>query len=118
MKIISPTVHGVIDYLVVIFLFASPMYFGMTGIVSTFTYALSGVHLLLTVLTNFKLGFTRVIPFKLHGTIELIVGIALIALAFTLFKSDALGKMYYAIFGAAVLLVYVLTDYKAAASKI
>jgi hypothetical protein len=112
MKFISPTIHGFIDYLVVVFLLASPTFFGFTGTVAMFTYALGVVHLLLTVLTRYPLGIIKVIPVSLHATIEVLVGVALIVLAYTLFKDNAQGsKLYYVIFGTVVLLTWLVTDY-------
>jgi hypothetical protein len=115
MKFISPKVHGLIDYLVVIFLFGSPTIFGFTGLVATFTYALGAVHLLLTILTNYPLGVVRVIPVSLHAAVELLVGVVLIILAYTLFSDNAQGsKLYYVIFGTVILLTWLVTDYKGA----
>lgn len=112
MKFLSPKVHGIIDYLVVVFLLCSPTLFGLAGRIVTFTYVLAGVHLLLTILTNYEVGLVKLLPFPLHGLIELIVGVALVILSYTLFKNNAAGKMFYLAFGAAVLLVWLVTDYK------
>src|SRR5471030_1838236 len=99
MKFISPKIHGIIDYLVVVFLLASPTIFGFTGLLTNFTYALGAVHLLLTILTKYSVGLVKVIPFPVHGAIEFLVGVLLIVLAYTLFKNDATGKLYYILFG-------------------
>ena len=112
MKLISPKLHGIIDYLVVAFLLASPLGFGFTGLLAIFTYILGVIHLALTLLTDFSCGVIKLIPLSFHGMIELIVGVVLIILAFTLFKDEATGKIFYAIFGAAVVLVWLLTDYR------
>jgi hypothetical protein len=111
MKFISPKIHGIIDFLVVLFLLASPMLFGMNGLLAMFTYALGIVHLTLTLLTDFSAGAIKLVPLKVHGVIEFIVGVALIVLAYTLFKDSSLGKLYYTCFGAAVLLTWLFTDY-------
>jgi hypothetical protein len=112
MKFISPHIHGFIDYLVVLFLIASPMFFRFDSFVALFTYALAVVHLMLTLLTDFNAGLFKVISFPMHGAIECIVGIALIILAFTLFKNTGVGKTFYICFGAAVLLTWLFTNYK------
>ena len=112
MKFISPKIHGIIDFAVVLFLIASPVFFGFDNFVAIFTYALAIIHLILTLLTDFSSGIFKVISFPLHGTIELIVGVALIILAFTLFKDTGTGKIFYICFGAAVLLTWLFTDYK------
>ena len=113
MKFISPKLHGIIDFVVVLFLLASPMLFGMNGFLAIFTYALGLVHLALTLLTDFNAGLFKVISFPLHGAIECVVGIALIVLSFTLFKDAPIGKVFYLYFGIAVLLTWLFTDYKA-----
>ena len=112
MKFISPTIHGIIDYLVVIFLLATPTIFGFAGTIAIFTYALGIVHLLLSLLTNYPLGLVKLVPVNVHAAIEVVVGIALIVLAYTLFKDNIDGsKLYYVIFGTVILLTWLVTDY-------
>ncbi|CAN5519029.1 hypothetical protein BH10BAC4_BH10BAC4_20150 [soil metagenome] len=81
MKILNSKVHGIIDYIVVIFLWLSPTLFGLTSPISTLVYALGGVHLLLTVLTDFPYGVVKVVPLKLHGWVELLVAIRAIVIS-------------------------------------
>jgi hypothetical protein len=112
MKFISPTIHGIIDYLMVLFLAASPTLFGFSGIASTVTYAIAIIHLLLCLVTRYPLGLIKVLPVELHAAIEVIAGIAFIVLAFTLFNDNAGGsKLFYIIFGTVILLTWLLTDY-------
>jgi len=118
MRFISPKIHGIIDYLVVVFLLASPMYFGLTGFLATFTYALAFVHLLLTLLTDYSPGLFKLIPFQVHGAIELLVGVVLISLAYTLFADKPVGQLFYVIFGTCVLLTWLVTDYKGTAAAV
>jgi ABC-type amino acid transport system permease subunit len=81
-------------------------------LIAVFTYALGAVHLILTLFTNFDAGLFKIIPLRVHGYIEFIVGIALIVLAFTLFMDNANGRVFYTCFGLAVLLTWLFTDYK------
>ncbi|MDB5124539.1 MAG: hypothetical protein JWP94_2668 [Mucilaginibacter sp.] len=112
MKIISPKIHGIIDYLVVVFLLASPSIFGFMGHVALFTYALAGVHLLLTILTNYSAGVVKIIPLPVHGLIEFIAGLLLIIMAVTLLNNYPDAKLFYTIFGAVILVTFLITDYK------
>lgn len=112
MKFITPKVHGIIDILVVLFLLASPALFGFTGLLATFTYALAVVHLILTLTTDYNIGIVKLIPLSIHGAIEFIVGVVLIALAYTIFKDEAAGKLFYIVFGTVVLLTWLVSDYK------
>jgi hypothetical protein len=113
MKLINAKVHGMIDYLVVIFLLLSPALFALSPFVSTITYTLAGVHFLLTILTDFPYGLVKIIPFKIHGLIELLVSLLLIALPWILgFDEQTNDRHFYMAFGGAVLLTWLLTDYQ------
>lgn len=114
MKVLNAKVHGIIDYLVVVFLWASPTLFEMPEMTTMFTYILGGIHLILTILTNFPLGLIKVIPFKVHGIIELIVSIALVGIAFYLGNLEGdLSRNFYLGFAVAVFLTWLLTSYEA-----
>lgn len=105
--------HGTLDYVVVVFLLVSPTIFNLPRTTGIFTYVLGFVHLGLTVLTDFPLGLVKVIPFKVHGMIELIVSIALIIAAFVLAGIDGtIAQIFYLSFAAAVFLTWLVTDYK------
>lgn len=109
---INSKIHGVIDYLVVVFLWLSPSIFNLPELTQIFTYTLGGIHLGLTLFTNFELGLLKVIPFKIHGWIELVVSIALIGVAFYLGSIDGeFSRNYYLAFAIAVFLTWLLTDY-------
>lgn len=111
MKFISPKIHGIIDYLLVVVLLCSPVFFGFTGTLAIFTYALGAVHLLLSILTDYPLGVFKAIPVTIHATIEVLVGAILIVLAYTLFNENPDGKLFYVIFGTVILLTWLVTDY-------
>jgi hypothetical protein len=113
MKIISSKMHGILDYFTVLFLLAAPTIFKMEGSLCTFTYVLAGVHLMLTALTNFEPGIFKVIPFRIHGVIELIVSVALIAVAFWFSSNGSdLGFYFYIGLAIVILIVFLLTDFK------
>ena len=111
MKLNSKT-HGAIDYAVVLFLWLSPTIFKLPEITSTFTYILGAIHLVLTLATNFEFGVIKIIPFKIHGLIELIVSIALFGAAFYLGKiENDLARNFYIGFSIAVFATWLITDY-------
>lgn len=113
MKIISSKLHGILDYVVVIFLLASPSLFKMEGNLCSFTYALAAIHFSLTIFTKFESGIIRVIPFPLHGLIEFFVAVALTLVSFWFNKNgNSLGYYYYLYFAIALMLVFILTDFK------
>ncbi len=113
MKIISSKTHGILDYIVVVFLLISPPIFKMEGTLTTFTYIVGTIHFLLTILTKFEFGLIKIILFPLHAVIEFFVAIALALISFWFNRSgNALGFHYYLYFAVAILIVFILTDYK------
>lgn len=114
-KIISAEIHGIIDYLVVAFLWLAPFVFELSNFISMIVYCLGGVHLLLTLLTNFKYGAFKVIPLGLHSGIEFVVGVVLILSPSVISGfpdvHTGLDKFFLGGFGLAVLITWVMTDY-------
>lgn len=111
MKIISAQTHVVLDYITVIALLAIPDLVSLTPNATVLSYSLAGIHFIMTVMTDFSGGIIKLIPFKVHGYVELIVGIALVILAFTVFKGDNADEIYFACVGIVILIVFSITDY-------
>ncbi len=111
MKIISPTNHGYLDYVTVALFLAAPTIIGLTGIAGVIAYALAGIHLTMTLVTDFPLGIAKLIPFSVHGWVERAVGSALVLLPFLLsFQTPA--REFYIVIGIVIILVGVFTDYE------
>ena len=62
MQVISTRSHGVLDYATVAGFSLLPLLFGLSGTPMYLSYSLAGIHLLMTVMTNFPLGIFRIIP--------------------------------------------------------
>ncbi len=115
---LNSRIHGAIDYGVVLFLLLSPTLFVLPEITSIFTYALGLIHLFLTMTTKFELGIFKIIPFRIHGIIELIVSLALIAVAFYLGNLDGdVSRNFYLAFAIAVFLTWLITDYQSSSEN-
>jgi hypothetical protein len=113
MKPISLTLHGAIDYLAVLIFAATPALIGLSGWPAMLSYALAGVHLLMTLLTDFPAGVVKVIPIVLHQWVERIVGPALIILAFIpLNGATQNARIFFGIMGVIILAVERLTAYR------
>lgn len=111
-KILAPRVHGFLDYLTVVVFAAAPAAFGLTGLAATLSYLLAAVHLVMTVLTAFPLGVVMKVPFRLHGAVELVVGLVLVVLSVALF--DGIARTFYLVMGVVILAVWAATDYRTA----
>jgi hypothetical protein len=118
MKIISSKAHGILDYATAAFLLLAPTLFKMEGDLCTITYVLGAVHLTLTALTDFEVGLIKVIPFRIHGLIEVVVAVGLAALAFWFYNNEnAFGFYFYMALAVIIMIVFILSDFKTAASK-
>lgn len=111
MKLNSKT-HGVIDYIIAIFLFVSPSIFSLPYTSAVFTYGLATIHLVMTICTNYEYALTRFIPFKIHGAVELTVSILLIGVAFYLggLDGDFSEKFYFGL-AIVIFVFWLVSDY-------
>src|SRR5271155_2066838 len=113
MKLLSPKIHGVLDYVVVVVFLAAPTLLGLHGIPAMLSYALSAIHLALTLVTDFQLGVVRLIPLPIHGWIELVVGTTLVASPWVLrFAAEAPARLFYVAAGVVIVLTWLITDYR------
>jgi hypothetical protein len=115
-KILTPKVHGVIDYVSVGTLVLAPSVLGFAGPAALFAYVLAGIHLTMTLLTAFPSGVVKLIPFSLHGLVELVVGPVLLIGAWAVTPLVDLGmvaRLFYSAFGVVLIVVWALTQYSA-----
>jgi hypothetical protein len=115
MKILSPRVHGYLDYAVVALFLLAPTLFGFAGVAASICYILAAVHAGMTLLTAFPLGIAKIIPFTVHGALE--VGVSLFLLASPwLFGFDYVpaARNFFIASAVALGLVWLATDYRAA----
>jgi hypothetical protein len=115
MKILSPFVHGILDFVVVIAFALAPTVLQFAGTPRTLCYVLAVVHAAMTLITAFPLGALKIIPFPVHGLIELVAAVFIILAPWILGFTDGLdAKRFYVAAGIVILVVVLLTDYKAA----
>jgi hypothetical protein len=118
MKILDPKIHGILDYAVVVAFAVAPSVVGLAGLPAAILYALAAIHLLLTLVTDFPLGVAKIVPLRVHGAIELIVSLALVALPWILnFSSDPTARVFYVVAGVVIFAVWLITDYRGAATS-
>ncbi len=118
MKPITATIHGYLDYLTVVVFLAAPKLLGLDGLPALLSWTLAGVHLALTLVTDFPLGWRPWLPFWIHGWVERIVGPALVLIAFLPnFSSSSLTFGFYLFMGLLIVAVGWLTDYSSGAKQ-
>lgn len=108
LRFISPTLHGFADYSAGISLIVMPHVLQL-GASSPMAYWLSVITgmavLLVSSLTNYKLGLLRRIPFQGHLAIDLVVALAFVASPLV-FGFNGIDTLYY-IFNAVVVFTVV-----------
>lgn len=107
MKFVTKEIHAYLDYPVAIALIALPFLLGLgdsNPLALQLSVATGVAALILTILTDHHLGVIRVIPYKIHLIVDLLVGIVFILAPFLL-SFKGLDAYYYWLNGAAVLFV-------------
>ncbi len=110
LKFLSDKMHGILDYGVVIIFALAPTLLGIGDMAAWLCYALAAIHLVMTLFTDMPLGVVKLVPIKLHGTIELLVGLALIVVAWV-FPELRSGQLFFTLMGAIIFFVWVSSNY-------
>ncbi|TGE27239.1 hypothetical protein [Hymenobacter metallicola] len=114
MKILSPAAHGVIDISFITFVALAPVMFDLEPPIDTACFVLAGGYLLVTLLTDFRLGLLRLIPFPVHGWLDLLTGLALAAAPFLFrFRTGSAEFNLFLGLGIFSIIVWFITDWKA-----
>jgi hypothetical protein len=114
MGIIPPNVHRILDYVVVLLFALAPTMFHITGNTKMLAYALAVIVLLMTLATQFPGSARRPIPFHVHGIIDFVLGVCLIAVPLIRHWTGDARKFYLAM-GIAIVVVAALTRFRDAA---
>ncbi|WP_163396430.1 SPW repeat domain-containing protein [Flavobacterium limi] len=79
MKIIDTKTHGYMDYIMGIFLIACPSLFdlGHETVQGIVFYAAGAAAVVYSILTNYELGLVKIIPMKIHLTLDFLSGVFL-----------------------------------------
>jgi hypothetical protein len=113
MRVLSARIHGYLDFVVIAILVLGPFVVGLGGTPALISWLIAAAHLLLTLSTRFPMGVWRVIPFVVHGLIELAVAAFFAALPFTAgYSPGSPARRFYVTMAALVFLLWVLTDYR------
>ena len=113
--LLSPRVHGYGDYSIVALLALAPTLFNFSGVAAGLCYGLAVVQLGMSLLTAYPLGVAKLLPFTIHGTIEVITSVAMVAAPFLFgFSEVASARNFFIVSGIGLFLVWAVTNYKAA----
>ena len=110
-RFLSDRIHGILDYALVLQFATAPAGLGIGGASAVLCYALAATHLAMTALTDMPLGLVKLIPLRVHGAVELMLGLALIAAAWIFPDLLQSGQLFFTLTGAIVFFVWVSSKY-------
>src|SRR3954470_15018274 len=113
MKLLSPKIHGILDILVTIVLFVAPSVFHFGREASATSYVLGAVYVVVILATAYQYGLVKLLPFTLHGTLELILSPFLVAMPWIAgFGYDMAGRDFFIVAGIALFVVWLFAALK------
>lgn len=115
MKPLSAVPHGLMDYSLALILLVSPWLFGFNQLSETATITMlvtGGIVLLVSLVTNYPFGLVKALPFPVHGFMETLGALGLLASPWLLQYSDIDVARNFAVVAAVLYLgVIALTNY-------
>ncbi|WP_019586339.1 hypothetical protein [Deinococcus apachensis] len=111
MKPITPRAHGGLDYASCAAMLAAPSLLNLSPGARTLSYLFAGSYLMVSALTDYPLAIRRMIPFPLHGKIELATVPALLLVA--ALQKETRDRAYFLGLAGTVAGAYTLTDWEA-----
>lgn len=118
MKILNPRVHGYLDYAAVLLLALAPTLFGFDGTPAALCYVVAILQGGMSMMTAYPLGAVKVIPFTVHGGVELATAILFILSPWLFrFSEIASARNFFLVAGIALAAVWATTDYKQAVRR-
>ena len=104
MRFVTPQQHRVLDFVTVVAFAVAPTFVPLAGFAAIVAYALAAVHLVVTLTTQFSATGRGPLSLRVHGTLEVVVGVVLLALPFVAGWTGR-GRVFYLVAGAVILVV-------------
>jgi hypothetical protein len=117
MRWLSPKTHGILDYVASAVFVTAPILFMIDEHTSAVfgCYLIAAVLLMTSLLTRYPLGAVKLIPFRLHGTLEFVAAPLIIAYPWIAgFSEVPAARSFFVGSGAALFVLWAITDYRAA----
>jgi hypothetical protein len=115
MRFLNARIHGILDVITILVLALGPFLAGLGGPVALIAWTFAALHLILVLITRYPLGRFPVVPFVVHGLVEMIVGVFLLLVpVIGGYGAGSPGRRFYTIVGAFVLVVWAITAYREA----
>ena len=113
---LTSRIHRLLDVATVGAFAVAPSLVPLSGPPAILSYVLAAVHLAVTLATDFPGAARRPLSLRAHGSIEAIVGVALLSAPFLAGWGER-ARAFYLAAGGLILLVFVLTRFEAGAES-
>jgi hypothetical protein len=111
--------HGIIDYALAILLVCGPSIAHFAGTKATWAYIFGGLLFALAILTRYPLGIVKIVGLGVHGFVELLLAICLIAAPwYGNFASGVTSPRFYLTIGIMMLVLWFLTDFRGVRDRV
>ena len=111
--------HGIIDYALAILLVIGPSIAGFNGRQATWCYLFAALLFALAVMTRYPLGIVKTVGLGIHGFVELLLAISLIAAPwFGGFIAGVHSRNFYWLMGVMMLVLWFLTDFRGVRDRV
>jgi hypothetical protein len=110
-KFLNDSIHGILDYGVVIIFALAPEVLGIDGPSAMLSYLLAAVHLGVTLLSDMPFSLKKLVPMSWHGHLELVVGLALVIAPWVFRDLLASGQLFFTLMGAVIFFVWATSNY-------
>jgi hypothetical protein len=110
-RFLSPTNHGIVDYVAAIALIAAPFVLGLgsSNPMAIWISVVSGIAVIIvSAATRYRYGLVKLIPFGGHLTLDMLVATAFMLVP-SLFKLQGLDAAYYYVNAVVVFWVVAVT---------
>ena len=108
-RFLSPTIHGVLDYLAAVALIVAPFILGFDGLAVWLSVAGGAGLIVYSLLTDYAYSIAPVLSFKTHLALDLAAGSAFVIAPF-IFGWTGLVMGYYFVMAAGVFVQVALTN--------
>ncbi len=113
LQFLTPALHGALDYLAAGALIVLPLILGFQGIEHWLSVAAGAGLIFYSLITDYRFGLARLVPYNAHLVFDLTVGAALLAAPFVLGFSFT-ATIYYPVMAFGVFAVVVASERAAA----